>query len=221
MKKQMHRKITPEDGVLDFPDLIQSYPATEVPVQVETEDLAALLYTGGTTGLSKGVMLTPRQLHQRGAAVPHLDDHGRRRQGVGHRHLPLFPYRRLHRHDEHVPLLGVHHHPGAAARAQDRPGHDPEIPPELFRVRAHHFRGAAGPAGIQKGRFFLYHRLPFRRRPPGPGDHPKVGKAGGNPDRGGLRHDRIDHPLSCQPLGRKDQGGLCRRADSRHGLQDC
>jgi long-chain acyl-CoA synthetase len=58
IKKGMHRKVTPEDGVLDFPELVKKYPATPVPNRVEYQDMAALLYTGGTTGLSKGVMLT-------------------------------------------------------------------------------------------------------------------------------------------------------------------
>src|SRR5207247_7432277 len=46
-----------EDGLVSFDDLLRHDPLVE-PVPVDQEDLAALLFTGGTTGASKGVMLT-------------------------------------------------------------------------------------------------------------------------------------------------------------------
>jgi long-chain acyl-CoA synthetase len=58
VKKKMHRKTDPNEGVYDFLDLIKKYPPNPPPMEVAFHDLAALLYTGGTTGLSKGVMLT-------------------------------------------------------------------------------------------------------------------------------------------------------------------
>lgn len=58
VKKGMHRKTDPGEGVYDFLDLIKTYPATPPATEVSFDDLAALLYTGGTTGLSKGVMLS-------------------------------------------------------------------------------------------------------------------------------------------------------------------
>jgi long-chain acyl-CoA synthetase len=58
VQKKMHRKTDPKEGVYDFLDLIKKFPATPPAVEVSFEDLAALLYTGGTTGLSKGVMLS-------------------------------------------------------------------------------------------------------------------------------------------------------------------
>jgi len=62
VKKAMHRKTDPNEGVHDFMDLVKKYPATPLNTEVAFDDLASLLYTGGTTGLSKGVMLSHANL---------------------------------------------------------------------------------------------------------------------------------------------------------------
>jgi long-chain acyl-CoA synthetase len=57
-----------DDGMtLALADLEQAAPAAIVPRA--DDDLAALLYTGGTTGRAKGVMLSHRNLHYTGAAA--------------------------------------------------------------------------------------------------------------------------------------------------------
>ncbi|MBU2490495.1 MAG: AMP-binding protein, partial [Proteobacteria bacterium] len=49
----------PAPGTLDFPRLLADYPPKPPKVTIDPKkDLAHLAYTGGTTGVSKGVMLT-------------------------------------------------------------------------------------------------------------------------------------------------------------------
>ena len=62
VKKAMYRKVTPQKGVYEFMDLIRKYPAASVPDRSRWDDLGALIYTGGTTGVSKGAMLTQANL---------------------------------------------------------------------------------------------------------------------------------------------------------------
>jgi len=48
--------------VYEWSDLLKEYPATDPGVKADFESLASLQYTGGTTGVSKGVMQTHKNL---------------------------------------------------------------------------------------------------------------------------------------------------------------
>jgi long-chain acyl-CoA synthetase len=58
----MWAEVRPESGVHRFRDLIRGTAAAPPRVEIGMEDVAALQYTGGTTGLAKGAMLTHRNL---------------------------------------------------------------------------------------------------------------------------------------------------------------
>ena len=60
--KDKHRNIPPTANVHEWTDILKKYPASDPKIPVDFEALACLQYTGGTTGISKGVMLTHANL---------------------------------------------------------------------------------------------------------------------------------------------------------------
>jgi long-chain acyl-CoA synthetase len=62
MKPPSYAKVREEPSVHHFRKLVERTPATPPAVSVGIDDIAVLQYTGGTTGVSKGAVLTHRNL---------------------------------------------------------------------------------------------------------------------------------------------------------------
>jgi long-chain acyl-CoA synthetase len=62
LKRDLHLKTPRERDVYEFTDLVNSHEPASEHYQASMDDTAVLIYTGGTTGVSKGVELTHRNL---------------------------------------------------------------------------------------------------------------------------------------------------------------
>jgi len=62
VKKSFHLDTVPGEGIYEFTDLLNLHPPAEANHPSRMDDTAVLIYTGGTTGVSKGVELTHKNL---------------------------------------------------------------------------------------------------------------------------------------------------------------
>lgn len=62
LAKDKHKKIPSQNGVFEWLEWIQNQPTSDPGIKSRFNDIAALQYTGGTTGVSKGVVLTHENL---------------------------------------------------------------------------------------------------------------------------------------------------------------
>ncbi len=62
VKKGLHLNTPPEEGIYEFKDLLKNHPPAKENYASRMDDTAVIIYTGGTTGVSKGVQLTHRNL---------------------------------------------------------------------------------------------------------------------------------------------------------------
>jgi long-chain acyl-CoA synthetase len=90
-KKEGHyQELTGDPDAVWFQDVLDTAPDKPTPVDVDMEDTAVLMYTGGTTGVSKGAQLTHRNIQanamQTRAWFPRLVD----REEIVLTSLPLY-----------------------------------------------------------------------------------------------------------------------------------
>ncbi|MDY7079359.1 MAG: long-chain fatty acid--CoA ligase, partial [Chloroflexota bacterium] len=90
-KKEGHyQDISGDANTHWFPDILAGASARPTPVQVDMEDTAVLMYTGGTTGVSKGAQLTHRNIQANAVQVRAWFPRMREGQEVILTSLPLY-----------------------------------------------------------------------------------------------------------------------------------
>ena len=171
VKKDMYRKVEPTEDVRVFGDLIGDFSSEPVEDASQWDELAALLYTGGTTGVSKGVMLSHANLscdvQQFAAWFPDIKPGEERLMG----NFPVFHIAGFAAIQNFITWQGWEN------IMVPRP--EPKINIELIKKHkpnissrsSNHFCGFAGGTGFQEAGLFCYERFFFRSRPSGGRHH--------------------------------------------------
>ena len=165
IKKAMHRKFEPGTDLYEFRSVIESGDPTFTGSPAGLDDICLIPYTGGTTGTSKGVVLTHRNAscicQQMKAWFFDWQDRPMTELGI----FPLFSPGRVHR--GHEPFRGqrLDRGPGAQARTSaGPPGHN-QVQNQCRAGRADHLRGSDGAARVQESGYFVCRRLFFGAAP--------------------------------------------------------
>ncbi|MGY1637963.1 long-chain fatty acid--CoA ligase [Geodermatophilus sp. SYSU D00742] len=110
-------------GLLDYEDLVAEGPDLDAPPAVGEEDLAALCYTSGTTGLPKGVGYSHRALYLHTFAACLADGHAISERDTVLHVVPMF----------HANAWGIPFAALMSGARQVLPGPHP-TPPEIARI---------------------------------------------------------------------------------------
>jgi long-chain acyl-CoA synthetase len=87
--RDKHKTIPPAENLYEWTDLLKAYPSTHSGNGSKMEGIASLQYTGGTTGVSKGVVLTHENL-SKNAQQAHALFEGQNLGDVVLGSLPIF-----------------------------------------------------------------------------------------------------------------------------------
>ena len=153
----------PEDAPVimwkDFMKLSRSCYYKTYKVKREGADPAVILYSGGTTGTTKGIVLTNKNFNALGQQVIAANPMFRPGDAAVSRLRP----RRVRAHDA---LAGRTLHPDPALYGQELRQADREVQVQLHRRRADALRSAAAPAEHGRGEPQLAQGRILRRRQP-------------------------------------------------------
>ncbi len=150
LKKYPFAEVKAAPDVYAWKDCLGKYAPNPPAVKIGFEDVAMYQYTGGTTGVSKGVMLThanlSKQVQQIEAWFPKFGKGGEIILGA----LPYFHVFGLSLVMNYAVYQGMGAGPGSPAPAGAAPGGDPELPSHLCAAGAHDVHRDAEPSGSQE-----------------------------------------------------------------------
>ena len=155
-KKKLAADVNPAPDVFKWKDCIAKYAPNPPAVKIGFEDVAMYQYTGGTTGVSKGVMLThanlSKQIQQLEAWFPAFSRGTEIMLGA----LPYFHVFGLSVSMNFSDSYGMGPSPGSQAPAGTPVGSNPEFPAHLCPPGAHHVYRHAQPSRSEENRHELY-----------------------------------------------------------------